>query len=65
MDRNGLRPARWVITRDSNVTPKDKDDYSGCVITLASEIGVYDYAPETVVAKGRLKPGQMIAADTV
>jgi glutamate synthase (NADPH/NADH) large chain len=51
MDRNGLRPARYVITRDRH-------------ITLASEIGVYDYRPEDVVTKGRLKPGQMIAADT-
>ncbi len=51
MDRNGLRPARYVITRDRH-------------ITLASEIGVYNYAPEDVVAKGRLKPGQMIAVDT-
>ena len=50
-DRNGLRPARWVITRDRH-------------ITLASEVGVYDYQPEDVVAKGRLKPGQMLAADT-
>ena len=51
LDRNGLRPARYVITRDRH-------------ITLASEIGVYDYAPEDVVAKGRLKPGQMLAVDT-
>jgi glutamate synthase (NADPH) large chain len=51
MDRNGLRPARYVITKDRH-------------ITLASEIGVYDYRPEDVVTKGRLKPGQMIAADT-
>ncbi len=51
MDRNGLRPARFVITRDRH-------------ITLASEIGVYDYAAGDVVTKGRLKPGQMIAADT-
>ncbi|MDH5594054.1 MAG: glutamate synthase large subunit, partial [Gammaproteobacteria bacterium] len=51
MDRNGLRPARWVMTKDRH-------------ITLASEIGVYDYAPEDVEMKGRLKPGQMIAADT-
>lgn len=51
MDRNGLRPARWVITKDRH-------------ITLASEIGVYDYQPEDVVSKGRLKPGQMIAANT-
>jgi glutamate synthase (NADPH/NADH) large chain len=51
VDRNGLRPARWVMTRDRH-------------ITLASEVGVYEYAPEDVVAKGRLKPGQMFAADT-
>jgi len=51
MDRNGLRPARWVITKDRH-------------LTVASEIGVYEYNPEDVVAKGRLKPGQMLAADT-
>ena len=51
MDRNGLRPARWVITKDRH-------------ITLASEIGVWDYKPEDVVSKGRLKPGQMVAVDT-
>ena len=51
MDRNGLRPARWVVTKDR-------------YITLASEIGVYDYNPEEVQSKGRLKPGQMVAVDT-
>ncbi|MFO8156042.1 MAG: glutamate synthase large subunit [Pseudomonadota bacterium] len=51
LDRNGLRPARWVVTKDRH-------------ITLASEIGVWDYAPEDVEAKGRLKPGEMLAADT-
>ncbi len=51
MDRNGLRPARYVVTRDRH-------------ITLASEVGVYDYADADVVQKGRLMPGQMIAADT-
>ncbi len=51
LDRNGLRPARYVITKDRH-------------ITLASEIGVYDYKPEDVDVKGRLSPGQMIAADT-
>jgi glutamate synthase (NADPH/NADH) large chain len=51
LDRNGLRPARFVVTKDRH-------------ITLASEVGVYDYAPEDVVMKGRLKPGQMMAADT-
>jgi len=51
LDRNGLRPARYVITKDRH-------------ITLASEVGVYGYHPEDVVAKGRLKPGQMLAVDT-
>ena len=51
LDRNGLRPARWVITNN---------DY----ITLASEIGVYDYKPEDVVAKGRVGPGQILVVDT-
>ncbi len=51
LDRNGLRPARWVVTRDD-------------FITLASEIGTYGYKPEDVVAKGRVGPGQMLAIDT-
>jgi glutamate synthase (NADPH/NADH) large chain len=51
MDRNGLRPARYVITNDRH-------------ITLATEIGVYDYDPADVEVKGRLKPGHMLAADT-
>ncbi|MFO1433983.1 MAG: glutamate synthase large subunit [Candidatus Competibacteraceae bacterium] len=50
LDRNGLRPARYVITKDRH-------------ITIASEIGVYDYAPEDVVTKGRMKPGEMLAVD--
>ncbi|MDX1605812.1 MAG: glutamate synthase large subunit, partial [Candidatus Competibacterales bacterium] len=50
-DRNGLRPARYVIT---------EDDHIAC----ASEIGVYDYDPATVVEKGKLGPGQMLAVDT-
>ncbi len=51
LDRNGLRPSRWVITNDD-------------IITVASEVGVYDYAPEDVVAKGRLGPGQILSIDT-
>lgn len=51
LDRNGLRPARWVITKDG-------------FITLASEVGVYDYEPEDVVAKGRVGPGQILVVDT-
>ena len=50
LDRNGLRPARYVITRDRH-------------LTVASEIGVWDYRPEDVVRKGRMGPGQMIALD--
>jgi glutamate synthase (NADPH) large chain len=50
-DRNGLRPTRYVITRDRH-------------ITLASEIGVWDYEPREVVEKGHLRPGQILAIDT-
>ncbi|MEO8306454.1 MAG: glutamate synthase large subunit [Pseudomonadota bacterium] len=50
LDRNGLRPARYVITRNRH-------------LTIASEVGVWDYAPEDVVRKGRMGPGQMIALD--
>ncbi|HRF45283.1 MAG TPA: glutamate synthase large subunit [Candidatus Competibacteraceae bacterium] len=50
LDRNGLRPARYVITEDRH-------------LTIASEIGVYDYAPGQVVAKGRMRPGEMLAVD--
>jgi len=64
LDRNGLRPARWVITSDDPARTVESRDYTGCVITLASEIGVFDYRPEEVVTKGRLKPGQMLAVDT-
>lgn len=51
LDRNGLRPSRWVITKDG-------------LITVASEVGVYDYDPADVVAKGRLGPGQILSVDT-
>ncbi len=51
LDRNGLRPARWVTT-------------SNGYITIASEIGVWDYKPEDVIAKGRVGPGQVLAVDT-
>ena len=52
LDRNGLRPARWVITKNG-------------YITLASEIGVWGYAPEDVVSKGRVGPGQILVMDTL
>lgn len=50
LDRNGLRPARWSLTEDRH-------------LTVASETGVWDCAPETIVAKGKLGPGEMIAVD--
>jgi glutamate synthase (NADPH/NADH) large chain len=52
LDRNGLRPARYVITSDRQ-------------ITIASEIGVYEYDERDVVKKGRLGPGEMLAVDLV
>jgi glutamate synthase (NADPH/NADH) large chain len=52
LDRNGLRPARYVITKDRH-------------LTVASEVGVYDYEEKDVVEKGRLGPGQMLAVDLV
>ncbi|MCX2524373.1 glutamate synthase large subunit [Larsenimonas rhizosphaerae] len=51
LDRNGLRPARWVITDNG-------------YITLSSEIGVWNYPAESVVAKGRVGPGQILSVDT-
>ena len=51
LDRNGLRPARWVTTNDG-------------FITLASEVGTYHYEPENVTAKGRVGPGQILVIDT-
>ena len=51
LDRNGLRPARYVVTRDG-------------FITLASEVGIWDYGEDEVVAKGRVGPGEMLAVDT-
>jgi len=50
LDRNGLRPARYTIT---------KDDY----IVVASEAGVVDFPEADIIEKGRLGPGQMIAVD--
>ena len=51
LDRNGLRPSRWVTTKNG-------------YITVASEIGTWDYQPEDVIAKGRVGPGQMLVIDT-
>ena len=51
LDRNGLRPGRYVVTEDG-------------LVILASEIGVADIDPAKIVRKGRLQPGKMFLADT-
>ncbi|WP_026423871.1 glutamate synthase large subunit [Actinokineospora inagensis] len=51
LDRNGLRPARYWVTEDG-------------LVVLASEVGVLDIDPTTVVRKGRLEPGRMFLVDT-
>ena len=51
LDRNGLRPSRWVTTRKG-------------YIVVASEAGVTDEEPEDVLAKGRVGPGQILVVDT-
>ncbi len=50
LDRNGLRPARWMVTTDD-------------VLIMASEAGVLPVKPEKVKFKGRLQPGKMLLAD--
>ncbi len=50
LDRNGLRPSRYYVTRDHR-------------IIMASEVGVVPVAPEHVLSKGRLKPGRMLLVD--
>src|SRR5947209_8349683 len=52
LDRNGLRPGRYVVTHDG-------------LVVMASEAGVLDVAPEQVKKKGRLQPGKMFLVDTV
>ncbi|PJE78906.1 Glutamate synthase [NADPH] large chain [invertebrate metagenome] len=51
LDRNGLRPSRWVTTKNG-------------YLTVASETGVSDYRPEDVIAKGRLGPGEVLSVNT-
>lgn len=51
LDRNGLRPSRYYVTKDDKVI-------------LASEVGVIDIKPENVKYKGRLEPGKMLLIDT-
>jgi glutamate synthase domain-containing protein 2/glutamate synthase domain-containing protein 1/glutamate synthase domain-containing protein 3 len=51
LDRNGLRPARYVVTTDG-------------LVVLGSEVGVIEFPPEKVELKGRLQPGKMFLVDT-
>ena len=51
LDRNGLRPSRYTITRQG-------------VMVVASEVGVMDFDPADVVSKGRLQPGKILLVDT-
>lgn len=51
LDRNGLRPARYLITNDNTML-------------VASEVGVMDFEPNTIKAKGRLQPGKILMIDT-
>jgi glutamate synthase (ferredoxin) len=51
LDRNGLRPSRYYVTKDDRVI-------------MASEVGVLDVPPEQVLYKGRLQPGRMFLVDT-
>ncbi len=52
LDRNGLRPGRFVVTNDD-------------LVVMASEAGVLDIDPSRVKSKGRLQPGKMFLVDTV
>ena len=51
LDRNGLRPSRYVVTTDG-------------LVVLGSEVGVIEFPPEQVQSKGRLQPGRMFLVDT-
>ena len=51
LDRNGLRPARYYVTKDDQVI-------------LSSEVGVLDIAPQNILSKERLQPGRMLLIDT-
>ncbi|MGD0383864.1 MAG: glutamate synthase subunit alpha, partial [Thermoguttaceae bacterium] len=51
LDRNGLRPGRYVVTSEG-------------LVVLASEVGVIEFPPEQIVRKGRLRPGRMFLVDT-
>jgi len=51
LDRNGLRPSRYYVTKDD-------------LVIMASEVGVLEIPPDRVLTKGRLQPGRMFLVDT-
>ena len=51
LDRNGLRPSRYYVTKDD-------------LVVMSSEVGVLDIPPERVLEKGRLQPGRIFLVDT-
>ena len=51
LDRNGLRPSRYYVTKDD-------------LVVMASEVGVLDIPPDRILLKGRLQPGRMLLVDT-
>ena len=51
LDRNGLRPSRYYVTKDD-------------LVVMASEVGVLDLEPDRIAHKGRLQPGRMFFIDT-
>ncbi|MFO1518045.1 MAG: glutamate synthase large subunit [bacterium] len=51
LDRNGLRPSRYYVTKDD-------------LVVMASEVGVLQFPPENILLKGRLQPGKMFLVDT-
>ena len=52
LDRNGLRPSRYTITKNG-------------MMVVASEVGVMDFEPGDIVSKGRLQPGKILLIDTL
>ncbi|RLV58871.1 glutamate synthase large subunit [Parashewanella curva] len=52
VDRNGLRPSRYIITSDR-------------ILTVSSEVGIWDYKDSDVIAKGRVGPGELLVLDTL
>ena len=51
LDRNGLRPSRYYVTKDG-------------YLILSSEVGIFDIDPSEILIRDRLRPGKMLLVDT-